>query len=731
MSPGVLQRYLAAIGLVCFLLPSRADAEAATIVGVRNSSGVKAGDHVELQGVVTYSFGGNADFFLQDETAGIYVKVDAATQLARKPAAGERVSVEGTVNPGDFAPTILAAFVELHGTDRLPIPRQTTYPQLAAGLEDSQRVTVHGIVRSAAVLQDQWYGRDMVLTVVDGEGRFLVRLPDAGDNNLDSWVNTTISVTGVAGGVFNHQQQLIGIVIYAPSVKDIQIEDRPASDPFQLPVSPAASLLRFSTGTASLHRIKVAGIVLYSDGDRRLFIKDASSGLEVMVSAITNVSLGDAIEAIGFPNVGEYAPVLQDASIRCLKKGSPPTAQPTTPEQLVAGNFNHDLVRIQATVFDQISDAQRQVLILESQGRHFEARIEKEFPHLPRFERGTLLEVTGVSILTVIGPAKTPAAFYLLLRDPADVQVLHRPSWWTVGRVLATIGVLAGIILAALIWAAMVARKNLLLNEQIGERRRVERELQEAKSELEQRVEERTVQLHQEINGRQQAEMEFSIILKERARIAQELHDTLEQSLVGIGLQLDSVAQAYPSDPHSVQRHLAMACNMVRHSQAETRRSIWDLRSQSLEDGDLVSALATVCRHLSAHSGVAVSFEMAGVRRNLPVLTENNLFRIGQEAITNALKHARASHVAVHLDYEEGAIVLQVTDDGAGFDLDRALPGDGHFGLQGIRERARRLRGDLQIRSSPGAGTEVRIEVSVAVSGMAGAHASTADALCT
>jgi signal transduction histidine kinase len=319
--------------------------------------------------------------------------------------------------------------------------------------------------------------------------------------------------------------------------------------------------------------------------------------------------------------------------------------------------------------------------------------------------------------MQVSGPAKVPDRFELLMRSPDDIQVLERPSWWTLTRTLSVASIVVIIVLAAISWAAVVARRNALLNEHIRERQRAETELQKAKDELERRVEERTAQLYDEISSRQKAEAEFSVVLKERERIAQELHDGLEQGLVGIGLQIDSAAQAFDTDPAIASRHLGLAANMVRHSQAETRRSIWDLRSQSLEEGDLVTALTYVCQHLSAHSGLTVELEVTGKARRLPVLTENNVFRIAQEAITNALKHARPNRVTVGLHFAPRAVRVSVIDDGSGFDVEGHLPSEGHFGMNGIRERAKRIGGRLAIRSTLNAGTTVEIDVSVPAGG--------------
>jgi signal transduction histidine kinase/ligand-binding sensor domain-containing protein len=205
---------------------------------------------------------------------------------------------------------------------------------------------------------------------------------------------------------------------------------------------------------------------------------------------------------------------------------------------------------------------------------------------------------------------------------------------------------------------------------------------------------------------------QFAAVLADRGRIARDLHDTLAQSVVGISAQLQAIKTLLFSAPQAAAEHLDLAVEMVRHTLVEVRRSVWDIRSQALENADLAAALSETARQLSA--AAPIRFQVTGTPRPIPKAIENHLLHIGQEALSNAIKHAEATNIELDLAFEGPRVVLGVRDDGRGFDSERPL-GDqqGHFGLIGMRERVQKLGGQLSIRSAPGRGTEVVAAVPV------------------
>jgi signal transduction histidine kinase len=258
----------------------------------------------------------------------------------------------------------------------------------------------------------------------------------------------------------------------------------------------------------------------------------------------------------------------------------------------------------------------------------------------------------------------------------------------------------------------MVSRRNAILNQLIREKERAQTELQQAHDLLEERVKERTAQLKFQITARKESELQFKAVLSERTRLAQELHDTLEQTLTGIALQLDTASKLFQARPDTASRHLELARDFVAQGQVDVHRSVWDLRSRVLEEFDLPGALEASSKQLTNGSELSFKVTAKGRVRPLPDTLEENLLRIAQEAMTNVVKHSQATAAEIELDYGPKTIRLRVKDNGRGFDQKQTNgAANGHFGLLGISERAKRLGAELQIESAPGEGTLVEILV--------------------
>jgi signal transduction histidine kinase len=193
---------------------------------------------------------------------------------------------------------------------------------------------------------------------------------------------------------------------------------------------------------------------------------------------------------------------------------------------------------------------------------------------------------------------------------------------------------------------------------------------------------------------------------EERRRLAREIHDTLAQDLAGIIIQLEAAEGALHEGPREARELLNRARSLARQSLAEARRSVWELRPQTLEGADLPGAFAHLIRGLTLGKTIKTEFSMLGTRRPLPAELEVCLLRIGQEALTNTVKHAQASKVRIQLGYGPQEIGLLVEDDGHGFDAQSENARSG-FGLISMRERAASAQGRLTIESQPGRGTQV------------------------
>jgi signal transduction histidine kinase len=220
---------------------------------------------------------------------------------------------------------------------------------------------------------------------------------------------------------------------------------------------------------------------------------------------------------------------------------------------------------------------------------------------------------------------------------------------------------------------------------------------------------------------------EYHAVLNERSRVARELHDTVEQGLAGIALQLEAVDGSFETAPEAARESLKVARQMLRYSLEETRRSVMDLRSQAFERSDLAGALETLARQMTLNSSAQAQVRVTGPIQRLDAAKEHHLLRIGLEALTNALKHGQATRIDIELSFTADSTRLMVTDNGQGLDSAERATGGAHFGLQGIRERVDKLGGVLDIHSSPGAGTQLSVMVPARIESRSLSHAQVSE----
>lgn len=208
-------------------------------------------------------------------------------------------------------------------------------------------------------------------------------------------------------------------------------------------------------------------------------------------------------------------------------------------------------------------------------------------------------------------------------------------------------------------------------------------------------------------------ERQYQAVLGERTRIAREIHDTLAQGFVAVSVQLELIAQLLQTSTAAAKEQLDQARSMVRNSIDEARTSIWELRSQTAAQEDLASRLLKMAEEVATRAGASVHAQMQvrGTYRPLDASVEREVLRIGREAVVNAVRHGQPANILLRLGFDEGMFELEIRDDGKGF---AGTPPDGrsgHYGLTGMRERARSIHGTLTVESRPGEGTQVKLQL--------------------
>lgn len=216
---------------------------------------------------------------------------------------------------------------------------------------------------------------------------------------------------------------------------------------------------------------------------------------------------------------------------------------------------------------------------------------------------------------------------------------------------------------------------------------------------LEQRVQERTLKIYEQA--------QHLAALEERQHLARELHDSLSQTLYSIALGAHTALTFLDNNQGKTVEALNYVLSLADAGLTEMRALIFNLRPESLEVEGLASALTKQAAALQTRYDIAIRTEICE-EPDVPLETKEAVYRIAQEALNNAVKHAQANWLMLWLCRERGHLVLEVNDDGVGFDSTKAHPG--HFGLNSMRERASRLRGQLEVQTAPGCGTRVRAE---------------------
>jgi len=619
---------------------------------------------VKIRGVVTADFPA-PDFFIQDSTAGIYVEGSHTTAFPHH--LGDLVELNGITGPGKFAPVIRELQTRVIGQTALPKGRLYSFTELADGRMDSQWVQVRGIVRSVDIDRTSWHETALAMRVASGNGEFAVRVPITEEQDFSAWINREVLIEGVCGSLFTARRQLSGILFYVPRLSYLHLEPPAQETSF-------SALLQFSPGQGR-RRVRIRGVVAYQQPGSALFLESQGSGLRVLSQQDTRVEPGDVVEVFGYPAMGESAPILSDAVFHRVDHGAPPSPVKLRLE-LPWEQFDGALVTVDALLLARQSQSSGLRLMLRSENSLFEADATSAsgIDQISSIPLNSELRITGVGLVRSGGMWSTPQSLRLLLRSTDDITVLRAPSWWNFRHAMWLLGISVCVLLIVLAWMAVLGRR---LREQMALVRQ---------------------------------KLRSGAVLEERNRIARELHDTLEQELAGITMQLDLASDCFDNVPRVAQEAIENARRMSRHSMLEARRSVWDLRCHLLESGDLVSALAEIIKPLAPAEGVKLNLKTSGSPVRLPSPVEMNLLRIGQEAVANAIKHGGSTEITVELGYAPGRVRLLVKDNGCGF-VPSLSPG--HFGLLDMRERAQSMAAQLEIDSQPGKGTKVRVEVSV------------------
>ena len=576
-----------------------------------------------------------------------------------------------------------------------PEPVIVRLSELNASVHHLTLVRTEGIVIDT--FPDEIDRRYMILLLKDKN--VVVPVPIARDafGDRSDLVDATIRVTGIYRRTVSSVRKFAWPNITPRSPEDIEIVTPPPKDPFSAPPIEKRLYLT-SEEIAQMSKRSVVGEVLATwAGDRAMLRTE--DGQIVNIKLAHGEALprcGETVVAAGQPETDLFRINLTAA--RWKTAADAPRAKTEESAASVStafwdnnglksinGQIHGALLRVRGIVrtlpaTDNTNDLR---FTLDTGDMSFSVDVTSNPEIIDTLQIGCTVQVIGRCILLTdagrqnYGSAKIKG-LALIARSPADVVVLNRPSWWTMTRLTVVISLLLAALVGVYIW-------NRVLQNLVNRRGR---------------------ELYREQVAHAVAEFKTD----ERTRLAVELHDSLSQALSGVACHMAVGAEAFDTDPKTARHYLATARKMLNSCRTELRQCLFDLRSDTLEEQDFSTAIRKTLGQLETSASIAIRFNVP--RQRLKDTTAHAILAIVRELTGNAIRHGDATEVKIAGCIEPGRILFSVKDNGCGFDPEKCDgPIQGHFGLEGIRNRLEKLDGTFTIDSKPGDGTKATISI--------------------
>jgi len=595
----------------------------------------------------------NGGFDGQDVTGGLFFEI-SNDQL---PPLGEFVEIYGNVSGEFYGPYIVVDEMRSRGPRNLPRPLNFRPDFVQTGIGDNRLISIEGLMVDVEFDESGRSGKGLI---VNGQTDLTIRFrnqegafdADSMKRMIGSWVR----LRGSGAPLFNDARQRIGSDIVCSSQEFIEV----VNEGLTTQHVPLGDIGRWDSRRATPGLVRTIRTVTFDGGPNQIVVQSADSGARIKTLRPHEASPGDTLEFKGLPDTDGYFVGMRYAS------SSPsstlvPIADPLEDEDPLSRENAFRLV----TLSGQLIGREGRILNLESDDNLVPVTLPSALSADSLPADGSKISITGVKIVDADERGELRSVT-IMMRNPSDLVVLATPSWWTPKRYWTVILTLAVCILLILVWTLSLNR----------------------------RVSTQTALIETQIQS--------NAALEERNRIARELHDTLSQGFSGVGYQLASIDNDLDSDPEKARSKLATAREMVEHSLSEARDSLIGLRvptaAESLEFPDsMVDIMKDRCREAS------IELELEPFADHLPIDLETETayacHRILLEALTNTIRHSGAEKVTVTLGKADKQWQFTVRDDGSGFDA-QTPAGIGHYGLQGMKERARDIDAALDISSS-------------------------------
>jgi PAS domain S-box-containing protein len=411
---------------------------------------------VDLVGVITIVDPRSDHYFIQSGNEGIYV--DASDQALAHVDVGSRVRLRGLTWAGGFAPVIIHPQLEMLGHTQLPAGEKVD-PEIApSGSYDSRWVQIEGVARP--IQRTVWGYSFNLMTAIGPVAVTMVRSEDP--DISQKLTDRRVRVRGAFATSFTSERVLTGYRMFVDSPRFIEIIDSQSdSHSSALPLREISNLLRFSGTDQSTRRARVRGVVTMRSVDY-IYMQDDSGSLRVQ-SQDRAVTVGDVIDAIGYPSPTDNGPVLTDATIHRLDAHKPVQAQVVTPEDVLKGTLDNRLVSIEARLLNQVGTPTQQTLVLHDGHTTFNAVLDGRL-NIGDLRDGSVLRVVGITDVqrqrsNIRVYASDPVSFRLLMRSLDDLQLVKAAPWWDMRRAWPVLSVLLLVVCVAALWVLALRRR--------------------------------------------------------------------------------------------------------------------------------------------------------------------------------------------------------------------------------------------------------------------------------
>jgi len=433
----------------------------------RLTAGEAAGGYpVRLRAVVTFydpmpEHPEHPTLVVTDRTATIFVTAD---RIPFPVKAGTVLDIAGKTSPGEFAPVITQPSLRFvrQGAPPAHAPR-ATFSQLLKGSNDPAWVEMEGVVEGVEITDD-----NATLKVGLADGEIAATTVREAGVDYAGLVDALVSIRGVAGSIFNRHGQLSSYQLFFSSMAAVTVEGLAPEDPFAVPIRGIGSIMTYAPGKIFNHRTHIRGAVTLLWPGRLLCVADGSGSLCAITTQTTALTPGEMVDVAGFAGIGQIAPGLSEAVYRGLPTHGNAAPIAIDGREGLSGENDAKLVRIEGQLITQDRALKDFTILVSSGNLTFPVSLPRtpESKLLSNVEEGSIVRVTGICAVqtdsTVSfhndGHAKIKY-FQILLRSPADVVVVRRPSWWTAAHSLRVLELAFGATLCILGWSLYLRRR--------------------------------------------------------------------------------------------------------------------------------------------------------------------------------------------------------------------------------------------------------------------------------